>query len=139
MNTNFKILKKGTLALLVHMYTPYKFAMNAYGGSSNKFTESLKNELQYHFNDLNKTFVSKGIPVVIGEKGSTNKNNLNERENWMDYFVTNARKHDMAVIIWDNGSPNNQDPQERFGYFNRKTLGWYFPTIIYKAVKAASN
>lgn len=138
-NGLFKLPKdsvKNKLALSVHMYTPYNFAMNARAGSSAKFTESLKNELQYHFNDLNSTFVSQGIPVVIGEMGATNKGNLEEREIWMDHFVKNARKHGMAIILWDNGSPNNSDPQERFGFFNRKTLGWYFPSLIVKANQA---
>lgn len=72
----------GRLVLSVHMYTPYNFAMNCTEseGAHSNFTESDKTELSKHFTDLNTTFISKGIPVVIGEMGATNKNNFEARK-----------------------------------------------------------
>ena len=92
-NSDFKLPEdsaENALALSVHMYTPYNFAMAAPGDSV--FTNSHKNDLDWHFSELNKLYVSKGIPVVIGEMGATNKDNLKDREAWFDYFNNGARK-----------------------------------------------
>ncbi|MBQ4497305.1 MAG: glycoside hydrolase family 5 protein, partial [Spirochaetaceae bacterium] len=63
------------LALSVHMYTPYDFAMKDKGGDKT-FMQKHKSDLDYWFRELDTKFVKKGIPVVIGEMGATNKDNL---------------------------------------------------------------
>lgn len=126
------------LALSVHMYSPYNFAMG-YPGDK-EFTSSHKSELTGTFDSLKNSFISKGIPVVIGEMGATNKNNLSAREAWFSFFVSEARKRGMCPVLWDNGSNTiekaNGNGSEVYGFFNRTSGTWYFPTLIENAVNA---
>lgn len=101
-------------------------------GGTSKFTSAHKEELKNMFKSLNDKFVSKGVPVVMGEYGATNKNNLKDREEWFSVYVSEAKKYNICCVLWDNNSPNNSDESERFGFLNRSTYQWYFPTLIEK-------
>ena len=128
------------LALSVHMYTPYPFAMGVDINSNSDFTELDKSILDYYFSTLNEKFVSKGIPVVIGEMGATNKDNLKDREEWFEYFVKQSRKYGIASCLWDNGNPEPSTTEsERYGYYDRENAQWYFPSLIEIAVEAAKT
>lgn len=127
------------LALSVHMYTPYNFAMNPTGHS--EFTASDKSELSNHFADLNTTFISKGIPVVIGEMGATNRNNFEDRKAWFAYYLDLCKLYNVAAVLWDNGNETNaSDPAEAFGYMNRKASGgpaWFTNSKVADLIAAA--
>lgn len=126
------------LALSVHMYTPYDFAMKDKGGDKT-FMQKHKSDLDYWFRELDTKFVKKGIPVVIGEMGATNKDNLAEREKWFTYFCSKAKASNMSAILWDNGIweiPASKSYNELYGFYNRTNQTWYFPTLIEAAVKA---
>ena len=129
---------KNALAVSVHMYTPYNFAMAS--PDNTNFTSDDKSVLSSYFDRLYKKFVSKGIPVIIGEMGATNKNNLKERENWFEYFVGTSRKYGMSSCVWDNGNweVKGSDYSEKYGYYNRNTQEWYFPTLMKIAINASS-
>ena len=130
--------EEGRLIISVHMYSPYPFAMENPGVST--FEEKHTAELAYNFDWLNERFASKGIPVVIGEYGATNKNNTEERVKWFKYFVGESAKYGMVTCLWDNGDANaNNTFEEKFGFFNRKTLTWYFPEIIETIVKESEK
>ena len=122
------------LILSAHMYTPYDFAM---GEGRDKFDESVKNDLTAILNGVKYKFQDNGIPVVIGEMGATNKDNDKDREEWFSYFVSTAKEYGMACIVWDNMSPNNTQKSERYGFYDRRNLKWYFPEIIQAAIDAA--
>ena len=121
------------LILSVHAYTPYPFAMQDKGGKRT-FTNSHKSEINNFMSKLYNSFVEEhNIPVVIGEYGATNKNNLTDRENWFSYFVEKAHSYGMCPILWDNGAweiPANGSYEELYGYYNRMEQTWYFPTLI---------
>ena len=151
-NSDFKLpidSAENALALSVHMYTPYDFAMGAPGDSV--FTNSHKKDLDWYFSELNKLYVSKGIPVVIGEMGATNKDNLKHRAAWFGYFVQHSRRYGMTACVWDNGSwdtsniahgdknDNDLDDkyEEKYGYYNRTKQEWYFPLLMEVALKAS--
>lgn len=127
---------ENALALSVHMYTPYEFAMGVPGGT--EFTENHKSTLEYYFSALNEKYVSQGIPVVIGEMGATNKDNLKERAAWFAYFIQHSRKYGMTACLWDNGvaEPSTTE-SERYGYYNRNLQTWYFPLLIDVALEAS--
>lgn len=120
---------EGHLILSVHMYSPYSFAMQTPGEVH--FTNVHKSQLTNTFNQLEAKFVYAGYPVVIGEYGATNKNNLEDRVEWFKYFNTTAREYGFVAVLWDNGDrradPNNG---EKFGYYNRNKGTWYFPEIL---------
>lgn len=117
---------KNRIAVSVHAYSPYNFAMNVGSGSTSKYTSSIKNELQDLFSTLKSNFRDKGIPVVIGEFGSTDKNNTAERVKWATDYTTLAKKNNIPCVLWDNnafakynGSSIVLNP-EYHGYINRK-------------------
>ncbi len=122
------------LILSVHMYTPYEFAMKSPGDT--KLTINHQNTLLYYFGKLKENFLDKGYPVVIGEMGATNKNNLQDRIAWMEVFTGLCKAYGICPILWDNGSfyVNGTDYNEHFGFFNRKALSWYFPEITDAAI-----
>ena len=121
----FKIPTDSTtnrLALSVHMYTPYNFAMESPGSDS--LTQEHKNDLAEHFTALNETFISKGIPVVIGEMGATNKDNFTARKEWFTYYLGLCKTYNVAAVLWDNGNEKNtENGSESFGYMDRKASG----------------
>lgn len=126
----------GKIALSVHMYSPYNFAMESPG--STIFTEAHKNDLAGMFSRLKNDFISKGYPVVVGEMGATNKNNLSERESWFQFFAEKAKEYNCSIVLWDNGNyeVSGSDYSEHFGYFNRNNYTWYFPSLITTMVNA---
>ena len=127
---------ENALALSVHMYTPYDFAMGVPEGE--KFTSGHKGTLDYYFNKLNNLYVSKGIPVVIGEMGATNKDNLEDRAAWFGYFVQHSRKYGITACVWDNGvAEPSKTESEKYGYYNRTKQEWYFPLLMEVALKAS--
>lgn len=131
----------GRLVLSVHMYTPYNFAMNCTEseGAHSNFTESDKTELSQHFTDLNTTFISKGIPVVIGEMGATNKSNFDARKAWFKYYLELCKQYNVAALLWDNGQETNSNPSEAFGYMNRTKNEWFTDSNASELISTAVN
>ncbi len=128
----------GKLILSVHMYSPYNFAMATPG--DNNFTSAHKVELGSMFRRLNNSFILKGYPVVIGEMGATNKDNIADRVAWFEYFLTKSREYGMTSCLWDNGAPNPSKSQgERFGYYDRRKVQWYFPEITETVIKSTKK
>lgn len=66
--------------------------MNVGSGSTSTYTSSIKSELRDLFSTLKSNFRDKGIPVVIGEFGSTDKNNTAERVKWATDYTALAKR-----------------------------------------------
>lgn len=126
---DFKLPDSKNLIVSLHSYSPYHFAMNCYdewqvdkwGTDADK--ANLENELQYYYD----SFVSKGIPLVMGEMGSTNKNNTHDRAELAKYYIKYAKERHIPCIWWDNGA--HGEGAENFGLFDRYNLNWYFPEV----------
>lgn len=120
----------GKLIVSVHMYTPYNFAMESPGLKS--FTPIMGSEIATIFKKLNTKFIENGYPVIIGEYGATNKNNLEARVSWFHFFLKYSRMYGMTSCLWDNGVwlVTGNDYSEHYGYYNRKEQKWFFPEII---------
>ncbi len=122
--TNSKVI------VSVHMYLPYNFCMNA-DMSFTKFEDAYKNEVVGDFKTLYEKFTLKGHHVIIGEMGTINKNNTEDRIEWAKMFIENSRKYQMSAIIWDNEVfDNTKSPSEVFGSYHRKDLTWENDTLI---------
>ena len=117
---------KNRIAVSVHAYSPYNFAMNVGSGSTSAYTSSIKSELRDLFSTLKSNFRDKGIPVVIGEFGSTDKNNTAERVKWATDYTALAKKNNIPCVLWDNNAfavyngSNIVLNSEYHGYINRK-------------------
>lgn len=112
----------------VHAYEPYDFALNKQGrGTWNQDTSNIDNIM----NSLDTLFISKGIPVVIGEFGAMYKEvegNEEERAQWAEYYVREAAKIGVPCIWWDNGAFEGDG--ELFGLIDRESYEWKYPLII---------
>jgi len=116
--------KDSMVAVSVHSYDPMDFCMTYPGVST--FTET--SVIDNMFNLVASTFVKKGIPVVLGEWASLNKNNLAEREKHAAYFAKDAKAARVAILLWDNGS--TAAGSSGMGYLTRSVPTWAFPSII---------
>lgn len=95
-----KLSNDDMIAVSIHAYHPFDFAFQ--GDGHNYWTDDDYNQLKQTFDRLNSYFTSKGIPVVIGEFGCTNKNNYDDRVKCTGIYAGMAKEQGMACIIWDN-------------------------------------
>lgn len=126
------------VGISIHAYTPYRFTYDSKGESWNAtvFDESCENEIVSLFEQLNKHFISKDIPVIITEYGSVwkyqgavdLKMNTEEVEKWASCYVSEAGKYGIPCVWWDNGYYYSGN--ELFGIFNRRELSWYVPGLV---------
>lgn len=128
-----KIPDDDHIAVSIHAYSPYSFALDDNGTSS--FNDSDKAELDKNFDLIKSTFIDKGIPAIIGEFGSVNKNNDSDRIKHMEYYTKAAKQRGITCFIWDNGV---KDGDSAFGLLDRKNNSWYFKDIIDAAMKGVS-
>ena len=80
------------------------------------------------FKRLSDKFISKGIPVIVGEFGSVNKKNDAERAKLAKYYVSAAKKAGVPCFWWDNG--NDSSSGEAFLLLNRKTAKMEHDKIV---------
>ena len=114
----------------VHAYTPYPFALEYPGTDTFKLTDiGQTSEINRFMNSLYKTYVAKGIPVVIGEFGARDKGgNLLSRVTYAAYYAANASARNMPCVWWDNNGHTGSG--ELFGLLNRKECTWAHPEIV---------
>ncbi len=105
----------------IHAYAPYDFAMNIDGGTD--FTQDDKKELDKLFKNIDKLFLKKGIPVIIGEFGVTNKGNIEDRCEWAGYYTALAASYNIPCMVWDNGY--NEVGAENYGLYDRQNGVWF--------------
>lgn len=108
------------VAVSIHAYKPFDFAYE--GNGHNYWTDDDYNELQNMFNDLNSAFISKGIPVVIGEFGATEKGNYEARVKYAGIYASMAKSYGIPCLWWDNNVTGYGG--EKFGIYDRN--GGYF-------------
>ena len=117
-----------------HAYTPYAFALEMPGRATFS-VESAANraEVTGFMDQLYKTFVSKGIPVLIGEFGALAKmdaqgDHMQDRVDFTAFYVASARARGMTVCWWDNHAFEGNG--EKFGLIDRRTMEWKAPKIL---------
>lgn len=118
------------IIISTHCYNPYDFCLsdNQKEFSSKKSADT--SSINQMFTDIQSLFLSKGIPVVIGECGCTNsQDNLEAREEWFSYFGTKASEYNVPALVWDNGA-GGKSGGECHKYFNRNTGEQTYPSLI---------
>jgi endoglucanase len=113
-----------------HAYAPYDFALNANSpiNTWDKNKSSDTSPITTPIDQAYTTFVSKGIPVIIGEFGAMNKNNVETRAEWTEFYVRYAKDKGIPCVWWDNGVTSGGG--EKFGLLNRKTNTFPYPEIV---------
>jgi len=125
------------LVVSIHAYTPYNFALstnsayNTWSSTNQADTSAIVGALT----PAHAKFVSKGIPVIMGEFGAMNKNNDAAREAWAEYYVQQARNRQIPCFWWDNASTAGNG--ELFGLLDRKTDAIIYPRVMTGLKKGA--
>lgn len=121
----------------IHSYAPWDFCGTESGTSTWSGSDAEKAELDKNFKYLADTFVSKGIPVIIGEFGSVNKNeNTADRAAHYEYYIKSAKAQGIKCFVWDNGA-FNADGDNGFGLLDRKNCTWKYPSIVNAIMRGA--
>lgn len=120
------------LIVSVHAYTPYDFALNTAGRST---WDNDTKDIDHLMEVLDELFLSKGVPVIIGEFGAMNKDNEAERVEWAKYYVSKAREYGVPCVWWDNNSFDGDG--ENFGLFNRRELTFPYPDLLKALIDSA--
>ncbi|MDR0293293.1 MAG: glycoside hydrolase family 5 protein [Oscillospiraceae bacterium] len=122
------------IIISVHAYTPYNFALQGpnESGSVSEFdmtkTSNTK-DIDSFMDKLYKTYISNGIPVVIGEFGARKKgDNDRSRAEFTAYYTASARARGIPCIWWDNHGLTGDG--ELFGLLDRNKLEWVYPKIV---------
>lgn len=119
----------GRVMLSVHDYD-YAFGiqdnMNAtYWNQEKAFT------LSSYVEQLKANYVDKGIPVVLGEYGANNKNNLGNRIYYYEVMNRMCVMNGVIPVTWDIGwYDRGQNPDYTFALFDRATGEHLFPGLI---------
>lgn len=124
--TEMASLNDPNLVASMHYYSFWPFSVNIAGFTT--FNAQTRQDLLDTFSRLYNTFISKGVPVYLGEYGLlnypdyTNPNNNVEPGEALKYFELlgyEARINHVTTTLWDAGN-----------YLNRNTLQWRDLTLI---------
>jgi endoglucanase len=117
------------IAVSIHAYNPQDFALNdsTSANSTAVFSAAGQDEVAAIFARASARFVKNGVPVVMGEWGAKNKDNLAERIKFAQYYVASAKAAGIPTVWWDNGAAARLN---QFGLLDRATLSWPEPRLV---------
>lgn len=117
------------LMLSVHCYDPYTYTLEAQysewghtAAASKKFPGDNENDLKKVFEKIYSHYISKGLPVYMGEFGCVNRATAREQafqQYYLKYYAKLAKIYGVPSVIWDNGASGAG--RERHAFFNHAT------------------
>ena len=120
---------KDRLMLSVHCYDPSEYTLTAkyseWGHTAEKSKKaSGDNEAQLRqvFEKIYVNFVSKGIPVYLGEFGCVNRETAREQafqQYYFKYFAKLSKTFGIPCMVWDNGAKGAGN--EKHAFFDHGT------------------
>ncbi len=126
MYSKIQVPSDNMVAVSIHAYVPYDFTMNTAVSDHSTFSEAYSVSLSQTLEGIRSTFIAKGIPVVIGEFGTSNFGNTEARVKWADQYLSTTSKYGIPCVLWDNNVINAPSSAgECHGYLNRSDLSWY--------------
>jgi endoglucanase len=137
---DFIVPEDDNIIVSIHAYVPYNFALNVNARTERNRTFDPENEANTRdidslFRRLNEHFISKGIPVVMGEMGCLNKENPEDRVAWTYYYAGIAAELGIPCVWWDNGARLSLRG-ESFGIMDRRAAEWWYPEIARAMVES---
>ena len=123
------------LMVSVHCYDPSDYTLTAKysewghtASSANKAPGDNEGDLRKVFVKLYDNYVSKGIPVYLGEFGCVNRASVRERnfqQYYLKYFAKLSKSYGVPSIIWDNGAKGAGN--ECHAFIDHGTGAWCSP------------
>lgn len=134
---------KDKLMISVHCYDPSEYCLtakyNEWGhtaANNKKVPGDNEEDLKKVFEKIYTHYISKGIPVYLGEFGCVMRADARSQsfqQYYLKYYGALARIYGVPSIIWDNGSKNTGN--ECHGFINHGT-GAYSNSSAQKAIEA---
>ncbi|MCL2108858.1 MAG: glycoside hydrolase family 5 protein [Oscillospiraceae bacterium] len=127
------------IIVTVHEYCPHSFANAAGADTATTWSEDNPDDTQPIYQNIDTAydlFVSKGMPLILGEMGAINKDNLEARARYAEFYVRYAKSKGMPCFWWDNGGlePSREmadgNWNSPFGLLNRETSEFVFLEIV---------
>ncbi len=119
----------GHIMLSVHDYD-YSFGIQA-NMNATLWNQEKAINLSKLMEKLKAAFVDKGVPVVLGEYGAVNKNNIGNRVYYYEAVNRMAQLNGIVPVCWDIGWYDAaQNPDYTFSLFDRGTGEQLYPDVI---------
>ena len=120
----------GRLIVSTHAYIPYSFALQDGGTRSYSMDPDgpQAGEITSVLDGLYRKYILNGIPVIMGEFGARDKDNLPDRVNFTAQYTSLASARCIPCVWWDNHSFRGNG--ERFGLIDRSRAEWKYPEIV---------
>ena len=126
------------LIVSIHVYEPWSFALRTGDGSVKTWNKNNLDDtapITTFIDLIYEIFVSKGIPVIMGEMGALNRDNLEARVEWAEFYTAYAKSKNIPCFWWDNGSHwvltrRSWGWEQTFGILNRETVEIAHPEIV---------
>ena len=83
----------------VHVYNPYNFTSPDFPNVKTWGRTELDSGLVL----LHNTFVKQGYPLIIGEFGAVDKENMAQRYTWVQHLMDMCQKRGIKCFWWDDG------------------------------------
>lgn len=134
-----KIPDDDKVIVSLHAYLPYLFSLAGPEYTHAKYVDKWNVDniedtgtiaVDKVLNSIKTIFIDKGIPVIIGEYGVRDRDNLEDRVACAKYYTSQARKIGIPMCWWDNGIFEGDENTLRLGLIDRNTLEWKFPEIV---------
>ncbi len=126
----------GRMAVSVHYYAPNDFALDYGQGGLRDTWGTMKDyrELYDYMDMLENNFVSKGIPVIIGEccnGARMSEKKPGEARKFMTAVCEAAYSHNCCPVLWDITYADDGSPKESADnqIYNRRTLKMQDPLL----------
>ncbi|MCL2722714.1 MAG: CIA30 family protein [Treponema sp.] len=120
------------LIVSVHAYDPHPFCAPAYaGGTATTWSVNNSRDTRAILDILRPVydkFIRNGIPVILGEIASWDKNNTADRAAHAEYYVNYAKSLGMACFWWDAAG---------MSILNRYSSTFDFPEIVNALMRGA--
>jgi endoglucanase len=129
------------IALSIHSYTPDGFCLSGSLGVTTEFDSANSMHtggIDGVMNRLANESSRLGVPVILSEWGSSNKNNQEARAVHAEYYTRAARAHGFTVVWWDDATHEPSFVSENFGLFDRVTNVAHYPEIIAAIIRGYS-
>jgi endoglucanase len=121
--STFTALNDRNLVATFHFYGFWPFSVNIAGFTT--FNAEVQADLQGQFDRMANAFISRNIPVILGEYGllgfdrSTGTIEQGEKLKFFEYLGFYARSKRITTMLWDNGQ-----------HFGRTSFQWSDPELI---------
>ena len=137
---------KDRIIVSIHYYEPWSFALRTGTGSVSTWDVNNSDDtvvITRAFDLAHELFVSKGVPVIFGEMGAINRDNLEARVAWAEFYTAYAKSKDIPCFWWDNGSywvlrRLNWGWEQTFGLLDRVNFEIAHPEIIEALMRGTS-